>query len=269
MSNQYPTIDGETERDYTQAHPEQNLAADDDSDDTQAALDRLATEEIISSGVRPVDFHVPERVICFDTETTGFDYRYGDRLISIGVVEVVGSEITREFEWMINPERHIPNEATRVHGITNRDVMNKPRFRDIAQDFLDFIGDAPLVAHNASFDMGFVQYQLNEVGYDPISNRVIDTLALARLALEPGKSASLDSLLKNNLKIKYQREKHGALVDAKLLAMVYTWFRKMALDLQASRPVMSPDRLREPRPDRDLCVVEPDHIAAHNASLGG
>lgn len=271
MSDRYPQIDGEVERGAGyDSHPEMAEAGESDNDigEAQAVIDGVVASGIVSAGVTPVDFKVPPTVFCLDTESTGLDYDRGDRLISIGIVKIEGDKLVSEREWMINPEKAIAFEATRVHGITNKDLVGKPKFADIAKEVVDEIGNVPLVIHNSAFDMGFLQNEMALARLPPIENRVIDTLGLARRALEPGKKASLDALLKNQLKATYKREVHGALVDARLLAMVYLWFRDMALKLQANRPALSPRPGMEVRPPR-LHLVSPSQsdLAAHYAVL--
>lgn len=162
------------------------------------------------------------REIVFDTETTGMDPEDGDRLVEIGCVEIENQVPTgRTYHQYINPERDIPAEAQAIHGITDEFVKDKPVFSQIFTEFLDFIGNTELVAHNASFDMKFINAELRGVGYPSIARkRVTDSLAIARQKF-PGSPASLDALCRRfdiNLS---EREFHGALLDAHLLAEVY------------------------------------------------
>lgn len=186
----------------------------------------------LPSAMRPVRFPVPDRVICMDTETTGLFVHDGDRMISIGAVEVVGDTVGAQHEWMIDPGRDIDPEAVRIHGITRADLAGKPRFAGVAQEFLDFIGDSALVIHNSDFDIGFIDWELNLLGMArPRGQQVIDTLNLARRSLAPGKATKLDAVMKLMGIDWIDRETHGALKDSLALAYVYRGFRKAALDL--------------------------------------
>lgn len=166
------------------------------------------------------------REIVLDTETTGFDPRKGDRLIEIGCLEIEDLLPTgRTLHLFCDPERAIPPEATKVHGITDAMVRGKPKFADIAEQVLEFIGDAPIVAHNAQFDRNFVNFELERARRMPTpDDRWIDTLAMA-LKRFPGASNSLDALCRRFKISLSEREKHGALIDAKLLAAVYLELR--------------------------------------------
>jgi DNA polymerase-3 subunit epsilon len=162
------------------------------------------------------------REIVFDTETTGLDAAGGDRLIEVGCVEIVNRIPTgREFHSYLNPERDIHPEALKVHGLTVEFLKDKPRFTDVVDPFLDFIADAPLVAHNATFDLGFVNAELERVDRPLLaSDRIVDTLALSRRR-HPAGPHSLDALCKRYGIDLSQRTKHGALLDCTLLADVY------------------------------------------------
>lgn len=162
------------------------------------------------------------REIIFDTETTGLD-RLDDRIIEIGGVELVNRFPTgRTFHVYINPEgRPVNPEALAVHGISNEQLLDKPLFAGILQDFLNFIDGAKLIAHNATFDMGFINAELNRLGHPPIHNdRVVDTLALARRKHPMGPN-SLDALCRRYGIDNSHRTMHGALLDSQLLAEVY------------------------------------------------
>ncbi|HRD75142.1 MAG TPA: DNA polymerase III subunit epsilon [Hyphomicrobiaceae bacterium] len=162
------------------------------------------------------------REIVLDTETTGIDPRAGHRLIEIGCVELMGRLPTgREFHAFINPERDVPADAVAVHGITGAFLADKPKFAAVVDEFLAFIADAPLVIHNATFDVGFINSELERVKRKPLQmTRVVDTLALARRR-NPGGPNSLDALCKRFGIDNSKRTKHGALVDSLLLAEVY------------------------------------------------
>ena len=162
------------------------------------------------------------REIVLDTETTGLDALRGDRLIELGCVEIVNRIPTgREFHRYLNPERDIHRDAIAVHGLTLEFLRDKPLFKDVADEFIDFIGDAPLVAHNASFDLGFLNAELERAAKPLLrADRVIDTLVLARRR-HPAGPNSLDALCKRYGIDTSERTKHGALVDSLLLAGVY------------------------------------------------
>lgn len=165
------------------------------------------------------------REIIFDTETTGLSPQEGHRLVEIGALEMRNGAATgRTFHVYINPERDMPEEAYRVHKISGDFLMDKPVFADpkIGPAFREFVGDATLVAHNAKFDMGFVQYELERAGLPALNSDVVDTVAIARRRF-PGSPASLDALCArfNIDTAQRERDGHGALLDARLLAEVY------------------------------------------------
>jgi len=162
------------------------------------------------------------REIVWDTETTGFDPESGDRLVEIGAVELFNHMPTGSvYHQYINPERSMPQEAFAVHGLGDEFLADKPIFKMIAQDFLDFIGDAKIVAHNAKFDMRFINAELKWVGKSPIPMaQSVDTLEIARKKF-PGAQNSLDALCRRFGVDNTAREKHGALLDSEILAEVY------------------------------------------------
>ena len=162
------------------------------------------------------------RHIVLDTETTGLDPAQGHRLVEIGCVEVIHYVPTgRVYQQYINPERDIPQGAFAVHGLSESFLKNHPPFREISADFLDFVGDDPLVIHNAKFDMRFLNAELSNHGLTPFPlERAIDPVSLARRKF-PGVRASLDALCQRFGIDLSKREKHGALLDAELLADVY------------------------------------------------
>jgi DNA polymerase III subunit epsilon len=162
------------------------------------------------------------REIVLDTETTGFDPKRGDRLVELGCVEIFGRIPTgKEFHAFIYPERSVPPDAIAVHGLTDVMLKDKPLFHQIADDFLAFIGDAPLVIHNANFDIGFLNMELERIKKPPLQmTRVVDTLQLARRK-HPAGPNTLDALCKRYSVDTSSRTKHGALVDSLLLANVY------------------------------------------------
>jgi DNA polymerase III subunit epsilon len=161
------------------------------------------------------------REIVLDTETTGLSPQGGDRLVEIGCVELINHIPTgKTFHVYINPQRSMPEEAFRVHGLSDEFLADKPVFRDVAEDFLAFIGDATLVIHNAPFDMGFLNHQLEGIGRGKLSNPVIDTVMVARQK-HPGARVSLDALCKHYGIDNSRRTLHGALLDSEILAEVY------------------------------------------------
>jgi DNA polymerase III subunit epsilon len=177
------------------------------------------------------------REIVFDTETTGLSPLNGDRLVEIGCVELFNRvETGRTFHAYFNPGRPMPTEAQMVHGLSDAFLADKPSFHDRCEELLEFIGDAPLVAHNASFDFGFLNHELGACGRALVClTRMIDTLALARQR-HPGAKHSLDALCTRFGVDRSLRVKHGALIDAQLLAQCYvelTGGRQIGLSLAA------------------------------------
>lgn len=162
------------------------------------------------------------REIILDTETTGLDPLRGDRLVEIGGIELVNHFPTgRTYHVYLNPERDMPEEAFRVHGLSAEFLADKPRFSELVDEFWGFIDGAKLVIHNASFDMGFINAELKRVGRPPFPGElVVDTLSMARRRF-PGAAASLDALCSRFGIDNSRRTKHGALLDAELLADVY------------------------------------------------
>ncbi len=162
------------------------------------------------------------REIVLDTETTGLDPRNGDRVVEIGCVELINHVPTEnEFHVYINPERDMPTAAFEVHGLSEEFLADKPVFADIADGFLDFIAESPLVIHNATFDMGFLNAELKLLNRPILpADRAIDTLTMARKKF-PGSPSSLDALCRRYDVDLTVRDKHGALIDSILLARVY------------------------------------------------
>lgn len=163
------------------------------------------------------------REICFDTETTGLNVNNGDRLIEIGALELINHIPTGKiFHEYINPEREVPDEVVKVHGITTEFLADKPKFYEIAQKWVDFVGDDGIfVAHNAEFDMRFINFELERCGFPTYKwDRVVDTLAIAKNEF-PGARNNLDALCRRFNIDNSARIYHGALLDAELLAEVY------------------------------------------------
>jgi DNA polymerase-3 subunit epsilon len=162
------------------------------------------------------------REVVIDTETTGLDTEAGDRLVEIGALELVNKVPTgRTFHRYINPQREVPQEAFDVHGLSNAFLSDKPLFADVATELAEFLGDAMLVIHNAAFDMKFLNAEFGWTGHPPLPwARAVDTLDIARRRF-PGAPTSLDALCRRFGVDNSGRVKHGALLDAELLAEVY------------------------------------------------
>jgi len=162
------------------------------------------------------------REIIFDTETTGFDHQGDDRMVEIGCIEMVDRVMTgATYHCYYNPKRAMPSAAQQVHGLSDTFLSDKPVFDSKAEELLEFLGDSPLVAHNAAFDFGFLNRELERCARDPLSlDRMIDTVALARVK-HPGAKLSLDALCTRYGIDRSHRIKHGALLDAELLCHVY------------------------------------------------
>lgn len=217
------------------------------------------------------------REIIFDTETTGLDPKTGDRLVEIGCIEMVNRVSTgRTFHAYFNPDRDMPAAAEAVHGLSITFLSDKPRFHERAAELLEFLGDSPLVAHNAGFDFGFLNTELEMCGLDPVSReRMIDTVALARVR-HPGAKLSLDALCTRYGIDRSHRTLHGALLDAELLAQVYvelTGGRQIGLHLveDAADPIATATvsltvRERPVRQARPHAASETE-LAAHTAFL--
>lgn len=218
------------------------------------------------------------REIILDTETTGLDPKNGDRLIEIGCIELFNRIPTgREYHTFINPQRHVPAEAEAVHGLSMDFLKDKPLFRAVAQEFLDFIAGDTLVIHNAQFDINFLNFELEAAGFGSLGfDRVIDTLALARRK-HPAGPNNLDALCKRYGIDLSKRTKHGALIDCLLLAEVYVELlgeRQAALGLQA-RPAASPmqvhsatQKAAHKRPRPLPARISADDVAQHRVFVG-
>lgn len=216
------------------------------------------------------------REIIFDTETTGLDPQNGDRMVEIGCIELINRVPTgRIFHAYFNPERSMPREAEAVHGLSETFLADKPRFHEKAEELIAFLEDAKLVAHNAGFDFAFLNAELGVCGRDAICRtRMIDTVALARVR-HPGAKLSLDALCTRYGIDRSHRTKHGALLDAELLAQLYvelTGGRQIGLEL-AGKPAAGsvlegarvvPQRVwRAPRPH----IASAAELARHRAFL--
>ena len=217
------------------------------------------------------------REIVLDTETTGFDPKSGDRLIEVGCIEIVDLLPTgRTYHCYVNPERSIPEDAIKVHGITDDMVKDAPIFAKMADEFLDFIGDAPLIAHNAAFDRNFIDWELL-LAHKPITGepRWIDTLAIAKSKF-PGQPNTLDALCKRYKISLADRTYHGALIDARLLAEVYLELKggkERTFDLgggavsTSGLPVVQGRTEHGPRPRPLSSRLTPQEDADHRAFL--
>ena len=215
------------------------------------------------------------REIVLDTETTGFDPLSGHRMVEIGCVELFNHLPTGEvFHRYLNPERDMPEEAFKVHGLSADFLADKPLFAEVAADFLAFIGDAPLVIHNAEFDMRFINAELARLGQPTLPmSRSVDTVAMARKRF-PGAQANLDALCRRFEIDNAHRTRHGALLDAELLAEVYLQLiggRQPGLELGAGqtsgRTSTAAPILRIARPARPHAPTE-EEAAAHAAFVG-
>ncbi|QIG78535.1 DNA polymerase III subunit epsilon [Stakelama tenebrarum] len=215
------------------------------------------------------------REIVFDTETTGLSFSGGDRMVEIGCVELVNRVPTgASFHGYFNPQRAMPVEAFNVHGLSETFLSDKPCFHERCEELLDFIGDSPLVAHNAGFDFGFLNGELGICGKPHVhGDRMVDTLSIARVK-HPGAKHTLDALCTRYGIDLSQRTLHGALLDAQLLAQVYielTGGRQitlgLAVDAEPARdaPLQAPAR-GQTRPMRHFAASE-EELARHVSFL--
>lgn len=212
------------------------------------------------------------REICFDTETTGLDAKNGDRIIELGCVEIENLLPTgKEFHRFIYPERPVSADTIRITGITDDMLAGKPLFSDpdVYQAFLDFVGDAPLVAHNAEFDRGFFNAEMRRIGLPEFpKERFVDTLVIARQKY-PGASNTLDALCKRFDISIADRQLHGAVKDSQLLAAVYLELnggRARAFEFEeiVEKTEVVIDRVkRSPRPSRLASLITKEERAAH------
>lgn len=217
------------------------------------------------------------REIVFDTETTGLSFAGGDRLVEIGCVELFNRvETGRTFHAYYHPERDMPAEAFAVHGLSAAFLADKPVFQGAADALLEFIADAPLIAHNAGFDFSFLNGELERCGRDPVCrSRMVDTLQIAR-SRHPGAKHTLDALCSRYGIDRSHRVLHGALLDAQLLAQVYVELlggRQIGLGLMTvEAPVVvaaaAPQRAATPRPPRVFSASAAE-LAAHATFLEG
>jgi DNA polymerase III subunit epsilon len=212
------------------------------------------------------------RSVLFDTETTGLDPLTGDRVIEVAALELMNDLPTgKHFHALIDPQRDIPAEASRIHGFTNGDLVGKPLFAEIAQPLVDFFADSPLIAHNAPFDFGFLDMEFSRTGLPPLArDRMIDSLVLAKTRF-PGMPNNLDALCRRYAIDLSARTTHNALLDCKLLAEVYvelTGGRQRGLGL-AGMDGRGPVTVYVHTGPRTPRLVEPSEaeLAAHAAFL--
>lgn len=220
-----------------------------------------------------------QRQIVLDTETTGLEPEQGHRIIEIGCVEMVERRLTgNNFHQYLQPDRQIDTAAIEVHGITNEFLADKPRFSEVAADFLDYIRGAELIIHNAPFDVGFLDHELARLSLptgriDQLCS-VTDTLVMAK-SMHPGQRNSLDALCKRYAIDNSHRELHGALLDAEILADVYLRMTggqvTLSLDSEGGEAgtVAGADirRLAQGRQPLKVVVANPQELAAHEARL--
>jgi DNA polymerase-3 subunit epsilon len=213
------------------------------------------------------------RSVLFDTETTGFDPLTGDRVIEIAAIALENDLPTGEkFHALLDPERDIPADSTRVHGITNFHVEGKPKFADVVDEMLAFFGDAPLIAHNAPFDFNFIDAELARIKRPPLDKaRMIDTLVIAK-ARFPGMPNSLDALCRRFEIDLAARTTHNALLDCTLLAEVYvelTGGRQRGLTLETEQGLSFAQYERSGTRVPRAIVVDDETRAAHAAFVAG
>jgi len=218
------------------------------------------------------------RQVVLDTETTGLEPTYGHRIIEIGCVELKNRRITdRQYHQYLNPEREIEDGAYEIHGISNEFLANKPRFADIAQEFIDFVKDSELIIHNAPFDVGFINAELKRLGknWGQLEDycTVIDTLLMAR-EKHPGQKNSLDALCRRYEIDNSQRDLHGALLDAQILLDIYLAMTggqtSLLLHDEMTSQNYKAQAKRDLDPDRPrLCIVQPtkEELRAHHEKL--
>ena len=218
------------------------------------------------------------RQIVLDTETTGLEPEKGHRVVELGAVEIVDRQVTgKRIQFYIDPEREIDDAASDVHGIDQAFLSGKPKFADVAEEFLDFVSDAEVIMHNAPFDLSFIDYELKLLDSGrSLAERctVTDSLALARRK-HPGQKNSLDALCRRYHVDNAKRELHGALLDAEILADVYLAMTGGQMTLFGTSDEVDldeavehePVRLPAERPVVPVLLATPDELAAHEAYL--
>ncbi len=215
------------------------------------------------------------REIVLDTETTGLSPAKGDRVVEIGCVELLNHIPTgNHYHAYLNPERDMPEEAFRVHGLSEEFLSDKPLFKDVRQDFDDFLQDSQLIIHNAPFDMGFLNMELSKISAPPITNFVIDTVQLARKK-HPGARVGLDALCRQFGIDNSKRTLHGALLDSEILAEVYLELlggRQVAMSLineqeNTKFEPVAPKKAYAKRSSPLVNIISPEQKQAHDALL--
>lgn len=209
------------------------------------------------------------REVVLDTETTGLSPDEGHRIIEIGAVELIDDVPKKHFQSYINPERDVPDEAFKIHGLSTEFLYDKPVFNDIADNFLHFIEGATLVIHNARFDLSFLNAEFVRANLRTLSNPVVDTLQLARLKF-PGESVSLDALCRRfSVNTQKRADAHGALIDSEFLSEVYlelTDKKQRGLNLRvAEKEAISLQK--PPITQRKALMPSPEEILAHQEIL--
>jgi DNA polymerase-3 subunit epsilon len=215
------------------------------------------------------------RQVVLDTETTGLNPKLGDRIIEIGCIEILSRRISeRQFHTYLNPEREVDLGATRVHGLTREDLAAKPKFPEVARDFLDYVQGAELIIHNADFDVEFLDAELGRAGLGRLADhiaKVTDTLAFAR-ELHPGRKNSLDALCERYFVSNAHRQLHGALLDARLLAECYLAMTRgqESLVMELETPAAAAAALAAMQVDASNLIVlpaAPEEVALHERYL--
>lgn len=210
------------------------------------------------------------RRVVLDTETTGLNAGLGDRIIELGCIEILNRRVTgNHFHHYVNPERRSEDGALKVHGITQEFLEDKPKFREIAAEFLEYVRGAELIIHNAAFDVEFLNLELARIGQPPIAEHcaaIVDSLKLAR-ELHPGKKNSLDALCERYQVDHAHRTLHGALLDAALLAEVYLAMTRgqdsLAIELEPARTVGGAWAAQGERPTLMIIPASAEELAEH------
>lgn len=226
----------------------------------------------------PYTENKPMRQIVLDTETTGLDPKQGHKIIEIGCVEMIDRKLTgNNYHQYLQPDRTIDAGAMEVHGITNEFLSDKPRFADVINDFMEYIKGAELIIHNAPFDIGFLNHELNSLN-NPWGSveqhcQIIDTLVMARNKF-PGKKNNLDALCKRYLIDNSHRELHGALLDSEILADVYLFMTGGQVSLSFSQFDKNKQsgqftirRIANDRPKLAIILADEQELVAHNERL--
>jgi DNA polymerase-3 subunit epsilon len=215
------------------------------------------------------------RQIILDTETTGLDPALGHRIIEIAAVEIVNRRLTgKHFHRYVNPERDSEDAALQIHGLTREFLSDKPKFGEIANEFIDFVRDAELIIHNAAFDTAFLDFELRRLDHKPIGALcpcIVDTLAMAK-DLHPGKRNGLDSLCSRYEIDNSARTLHGALLDAQLLAEVYLSMTRgqesLIVEEESLRITIAPVHVSRAGLSLPVLLATTEELAAHEAQLG-